>query len=108
MAQLLSGKVAAAAWKEKIKQDVAERLASGKSRPHLAAILVGDDPASRAYVRGKVKDCEEVGFESTLIHLPATALNLPNIFIKMRGVNYCIFGQEDFCFVADFIFGEAN
>jgi len=73
MAQLLSGKVAAAAWKNKIKQDVTERLASGKNRPHLAAILVGDDPASRAYVRGKVKDCEEVGFESTLIHLPDTA-----------------------------------
>jgi len=73
MAQLLSGKVAAAACKEKIKQEVADRLAAGKNRPHLAAILVGDDPASRAYVRGKVKDCEEVGFESTLIHLPATA-----------------------------------
>jgi len=73
MAQLLSGKVAAAAWKEKIRNQVIERLAAGKTRPHLAAILVGDDPASRAYVRGKVKDCEEVGFESTLINLPATA-----------------------------------
>ncbi len=73
MAQLLSGKVAAAAWKEKIRNQVIERLAVGKTRPHLAAILVGDDPASRAYVRGKVKDCEEVGFESTLINLPATA-----------------------------------
>ncbi|MFZ8963163.1 MAG: tetrahydrofolate dehydrogenase/cyclohydrolase catalytic domain-containing protein, partial [Schleiferiaceae bacterium] len=48
-------------------------MGEGKNRPHLAAILVGDDPASRAYVRGKVKDCEEVGFDSTLIHLPATA-----------------------------------
>ena len=73
MAQLLSGKVAAAAWKEKIRNQVIERLAAGKTRPHLAAILVGDDSASRAYVRGKVKDCEEVGFESTLINLPATA-----------------------------------
>ena len=73
MAQLLSGKVAAAAWKEKIRNQVIERLAAGKTRPHLAAILVGYDSASRAYVRGKVKDCEEVGFESTLINLPATA-----------------------------------
>ena len=73
MAQLLSGKVAAAAWKEKIRNQVIERLAAGKTRPHLAAILVGDDSASRAYVRGKVKDCQEVGFESTLINLPATA-----------------------------------
>ena len=73
MAELLSGKIAAAAWKAKIKQSVQERLAGGKSRPHLAAILVGNDPASSAYVRGKVRDCEEVGFESTLIHLPETA-----------------------------------
>jgi len=73
MAQLLSGKVAAAAWKAKIRNQVNDRMGEGKSRPHLAAILVGDDPASRAYVRGKVKDCEEVGFDSTLIHLPATA-----------------------------------
>lgn len=73
MAQILSGKVAAAAWKVKIRNQVNDRMGEGKNRPHLAAILVGDDPASRAYVRGKVKDCEEVGFDSTLIHLPATA-----------------------------------
>lgn len=73
MAQLLSGKIASAAWKEKIKTDVEKRLAIGKSRPHLAAILIGNDPASSAYVRGKVRDCEEVGFESTLIHLPESA-----------------------------------
>ena len=73
MAQILSGKVAAAAWKAKIRNQVNNRMGEGKNRPHLAAILVGDDPASRAYVRGKVKDCEEVGFDSTLIHLPATA-----------------------------------
>ena len=73
MAQILSGKVAAAAWKAKIRNQVNDRMGEGKNRPHLAAILVGDDPASRAYVRGKVKDCEEVGFDSTLIHLPATA-----------------------------------
>jgi len=73
MAQILSGKVAAAAWKAKIRNQVNDRMGEGKNRPHLAAILVGDDPASRAYVRGKVKDCEEVGFDSTLIHLPAAA-----------------------------------
>ncbi|MGA1778018.1 MAG: bifunctional 5,10-methylenetetrahydrofolate dehydrogenase/5,10-methenyltetrahydrofolate cyclohydrolase [Schleiferiaceae bacterium] len=73
MAQILSGKVAAGAWKAKIRNQVNDRMGEGKNRPHLAAILVGDDPASRAYVRGKVKDCEEVGFDSTLIHLPATA-----------------------------------
>jgi len=70
MAQLLSGRDAAQAWKTFIRKEVAGRLAQGKRAPHLAAILVGEDPASQAYVRGKVRDCEEVGFGSTLIALP--------------------------------------
>lgn len=70
MAQLLSGRDAAQAWKTHIRKEVAGRLAQGKRAPHLAAILVGEDPASQAYVKGKVRDCEEVGFASTLIALP--------------------------------------
>lgn len=70
MAQLLSGRDAAQAWKTHIRKEVAGRLAQGKRAPHLAAILVGEDPASQAYVKGKVRDCEEVGFGSTLIALP--------------------------------------
>lgn len=70
MAQLLSGHDAAQAWKTHIRKEVAGRLAQGKRAPHLAAILVGEDPASQAYVKGKVRDCEEVGFGSTLIALP--------------------------------------
>jgi methylenetetrahydrofolate dehydrogenase (NADP+)/methenyltetrahydrofolate cyclohydrolase len=70
MAQLLSGRDAAQAWKTHIRKEVAGRLAQGKRAPHLAAILVGEDPASQAYVKGKVRDCEEVGFGSTLITLP--------------------------------------
>ncbi len=69
MAQLLSGRDAAQAWKTHIRKEVAGRLAQGKRAPHLAAILVGEDPASQAYVKGKVRDCEEVGFGSTLIEL---------------------------------------
>jgi len=69
MADVLSGREAAQAWKSHIRKEVAGRLAQGKRAPHLAAILVGEDPASQAYVRGKVRDCEEVGFESTLIAL---------------------------------------
>ncbi len=69
MAQLLSGRDAAQAWKTHIRKEVAGRLAQGKRAPHLAAILVGEDPASQAYVQGKVRDCEEVGFGSTLIEL---------------------------------------
>jgi len=73
MALILSGRDAAAAWKAHIRKEVAGRRAQGKRAPHLAAILVGDDPASQAYVKGKVRDCEEVGFESTLITLPSNA-----------------------------------
>jgi len=69
MAQILSGRDAAQAWKSHIRKEVAGRLAQGKRAPHLAAILVGEDPASQAYVKGKVRDCEEVGFASTLITL---------------------------------------
>lgn len=70
MARILSGRDAATAWKAHIRKEVAGRIAQGKRAPHLAAILVGEDPASQAYVRGKVRDCEEVGFASTLITLP--------------------------------------
>jgi methylenetetrahydrofolate dehydrogenase (NADP+)/methenyltetrahydrofolate cyclohydrolase len=73
MALILSGRDAATAWKSHSRKEVAGRRAQGKRAPHLAAILVGEDPASQAYVKGKVRDCEEVGFESTLITLPANA-----------------------------------
>lgn len=69
MALILSGRDAAISFKNRIKAKVQKRLEEGKNAPHLAAILVGDNPASSAYVRGKVRDCKEVGFKSTLIHL---------------------------------------
>jgi methylenetetrahydrofolate dehydrogenase (NADP+)/methenyltetrahydrofolate cyclohydrolase len=65
--QLIDGKGLSTQIKEEIKIDVDALIAAGKKRPHLAAVLIGDDPASRAYVRGKVRSCEQVGFESTLI-----------------------------------------
>jgi methylenetetrahydrofolate dehydrogenase (NADP+)/methenyltetrahydrofolate cyclohydrolase len=68
---LLDGKAASAAWKEHIRKEAADGVLVGKHRPHLAAILVGDHPASAAYVAGKIKDCEEVGFKSTLLRFPA-------------------------------------
>lgn len=67
--QLLDGKVASAAIKEKVKSLVADRLQQGKKAPHLAAILVGSDGASETYVASKVKTCEELGFASTLIRM---------------------------------------
>ncbi|TAD83925.1 MAG: bifunctional 5,10-methylenetetrahydrofolate dehydrogenase/5,10-methenyltetrahydrofolate cyclohydrolase [Bacteroidetes bacterium] len=68
--QLLDGKVAAAAIKEKLQHAVNERLLAGKKTPHLAAILVGNNGASETYVASKVKNCAEVGFKSSLIRLP--------------------------------------
>lgn len=64
---LIDGKSLASKTKERIKAEVDEMIAGGAKRPHLAAVLVGDNPASHAYVRNKVKSCEQVGFESTLI-----------------------------------------
>lgn len=68
---LLDGKATSAAIKEEIAQSVEELKANGKKVPHLAAILVGEDGASQTYVNAKVKACEKVGFDSTLIRMPA-------------------------------------
>lgn len=60
---------------EEIKAEIAERVkgikASGGKIPHLAAVLVGEDGASQTYVNAKVKACEVVGFQSTLVRKPA-------------------------------------
>jgi methylenetetrahydrofolate dehydrogenase (NADP+)/methenyltetrahydrofolate cyclohydrolase len=70
--QILDGTVVAASIKEKIKKETAEWVAKGGKTPHLAAILVGNNPASEAYVGSKVRTCEELGFDSTLLRLDAT------------------------------------
>ncbi|MBW0178644.1 bifunctional 5,10-methylenetetrahydrofolate dehydrogenase/5,10-methenyltetrahydrofolate cyclohydrolase [Sediminibacterium sp.] len=66
---VLDGKIAAAAVKESLKVKTAALAANGKRKPHLAAILVGNNGASETYVASKVKNCEETGLESTLIRL---------------------------------------
>lgn len=69
---LLDGKAASAAVKEQIRERTAALTGSGSRPPHLAAILVGTNGASETYVASKVKNCEEVGFHSTLIRLDAS------------------------------------
>jgi methylenetetrahydrofolate dehydrogenase (NADP+)/methenyltetrahydrofolate cyclohydrolase len=64
---LLDGKLVSAHIKEEIKKEVLAIKEQGKRPPHLAAMLVGNNPASQAYVGSKVKTCEELGFESTLV-----------------------------------------
>ena len=70
MTHILDGKATSLAIEAELTDAVTSRLASGKNRPHLAAVLVGDNPASRAYVGHKVKACARVGFESTLVQRP--------------------------------------
>jgi methylenetetrahydrofolate dehydrogenase (NADP+)/methenyltetrahydrofolate cyclohydrolase len=72
MYQIIDGKKTAAEIRGEIASAVREMRERGARIPHLAAILVGTDGGSETYVAHKVKDCGEVGFESTLIRLPDT------------------------------------
>lgn len=64
---IIDGKALSEEIKSEIKAEVDNLKRSGHKVPHLAAILVGDNPASQSYVKSKVNYCESVGFESTLI-----------------------------------------
>ena len=64
---LLDGKRTSQEIKQELAESVNQRKKAGKKIPHLAAILVGNDGGSVTYVNAKVKACEEIGFESTLI-----------------------------------------
>ncbi|WP_027420210.1 bifunctional 5,10-methylenetetrahydrofolate dehydrogenase/5,10-methenyltetrahydrofolate cyclohydrolase [Crocinitomix catalasitica] len=67
---LLDGKKTSNEIKEEIAKKVELLKQNGKKTPHLAAVIVGENGASLTYVNAKVKACEKVGFESTLINLP--------------------------------------
>lgn len=67
MANILDGLKTSQDIKNEIKEEVTKIVKSGKRAPHLAAILVGENGASKAYVNSKVKDCKEVGFGSSLL-----------------------------------------
>ena len=68
---LIDGKKISLDLQVEIAIEVKALLAKGNKQPHLAAILVGDDPASQTYVNNKVKACDNVGFKSTLIRFEA-------------------------------------
>lgn len=67
--QLIDGKKIAAEIKQEIAARSAAIIDSGRRAPHLAAVLVGEDPASQSYVNGKEKACHEVGITSTIYRL---------------------------------------
>ena len=71
-ARLIDGKAIAASIRERLKQDVAEFHNSTSVTPKLAAILVGEDPASQVYVRNKEQACAKAGIASDVYRLPGT------------------------------------
>jgi methylenetetrahydrofolate dehydrogenase (NADP+)/methenyltetrahydrofolate cyclohydrolase len=84
--QILDGKKTAKAILDTLEIDVAQRAATGKKVPHLAAILVGENGASQTYVASKVKTCNEIGFVSTLIHFEEDVAEL-RVLEKIEELN---------------------
>ncbi len=84
-AQIIDGAALAARIRAELETAVA-RLSQRGHRPGLAVVLVGDDPASRIYVRSKVKACGETGIHSELYELPATAAE-EQVLDRVRALN---------------------
>ena len=70
--QLLDGNACSEEIRKEIKNEVDAIISTGGRPPHLAAVLVGNDGASQNYVAFKIRDCEEVGFDSTTIRMDAS------------------------------------
>ena len=71
MATIIDGKKIAAEVRGELKEKIEKMVAETKRRPALAVILVGEDPASKVYVRNKAKACEEIGVASEVVTLAA-------------------------------------
>lgn len=67
---ILDGRKTSKTIKNEIAQEVEKMKQNGEKVPHLAAVIVGEDPASQSYVRSKDRSCKKVGFESSIIQLP--------------------------------------
>ncbi len=83
---LLDGKKTAAEIRAKLKAEVEQNMAQGKRAPGLAVILVGEDPASKVYVRNKEKACSEAGIVSKSFRLPAdtSQTELKNLILDLN------------------------
>ncbi len=84
--QRLNGKETALQIRKELQETVSIRKELGKKTPHLAAVLVGSDGGSLSYVSAKVKACEEIGFESTLIRFEDT-ISEDALLDKVRELN---------------------
>jgi len=83
---ILDGKKISNDIKEEIKVEVQKMKDNGEKVPHLAAVLVGDDGASLTYVGSKVRSCERIGFESTLVKLSNTTTEV-ELLNKIKELN---------------------
>lgn len=86
MHQLIDGKATAAAIRQEIATEVENLIATGKRRPHLAAILVGNDGGSETYVANKIKACEDAGFTSTLLRFD-DSITEEALLAEVHGLN---------------------
>lgn len=84
--QLLDGKFVSEKLKQEITSEAAAFLAESGRKPHLVAILVGHDGGSETYVASKMKNCEKVGFKSTLVRYPDT-VSQDELVAKIRELN---------------------
>ncbi len=84
--ELLNGSLIANTIKSELKARVNERKAAGLKVPHLAAIIVGNDGASKTYVQSKVKSCLELGYDSTLIELSENTTQ-EELLSKIKSLN---------------------
>lgn len=84
--KILDGKATADAIKEEIASKVKTIVDNGGKRPHLAAILVGEDGASETYIGHKEKACKQVGFESTLEKFP-DSISQEELLIRIEEIN---------------------
>ncbi|HEY0896288.1 MAG TPA: tetrahydrofolate dehydrogenase/cyclohydrolase catalytic domain-containing protein [Sphingobacteriaceae bacterium] len=84
--QLLDGKFVSEQLKQEITQEAAAFLAESGRQPHLVAILVGHDGGSETYVASKMKNCEKVGFKSTLVRY-ADTVSQDELIGKIRELN---------------------
>lgn len=86
MYTLLDGKATSKAYKKQIAEATKLQVAKGGKQPHLAAVLVGEDPASQVYVTNKVLSCEELGFKSTL-YKPDASISEQELLALIESLN---------------------
>ncbi len=84
--QILDGKKTSEDIKKEIAAEVKQMKSNGEKVPHLAAVIVGNNGASLTYVGSKVRSCEQIGFDSTLVALPET-ITESELLAKIKDLN---------------------